>query len=238
MTSSNLDGTFGSNNVNCLTCKAKSPLFHYLSKAELEKVDQNRCHVRYKAGETIRKQGARLSHVISVTGGMCKMYIEGIEYRDIILGIIKPTNFIGGPGLYADNSHHFTVSAITNTTVCIIDSQGFKLIMEQNQEFANEFIKDMSKNMISVYKRLISLTQKQMPGRIADALLYFSNEVFETRSFDLPLTKQEMSDFTKMSKDNVVRILRSFHNDGIISYSSEQVHIKDYNKLMLISSTG
>jgi len=98
--------------VSCLTCKVKSHLFRLLNKEELTLVNENRCQVKYKPGETIRKQGANLSHVISVTGGLCKMHIEGIESRDIILRIIKPTNFIGGPGLYVDNSHHFTVTAI------------------------------------------------------------------------------------------------------------------------------
>ncbi|HSG67240.1 MAG TPA: cyclic nucleotide-binding domain-containing protein, partial [Bacteroidales bacterium] len=101
-------------------------MFNLLSDDELIQLDENRCKVKYRAGETIRKQGANLSHVLSVTGGLCKMYIEGIEKRDIILRIIRPTNFIGGPGLYVDNKHHFTVSAITETTVCFIDTATFK----------------------------------------------------------------------------------------------------------------
>lgn len=213
-------------------------MFKLLNKDELHQMNENRCQVKYKAGEIIRKQGASLVHVISVTSGMCKMYIEGMQSRDIILRIVKPTNFIGGPGLYVDKRHHFTVSALTDTTVCFIDTSTFKLIMEKNQEFANEFMQDMSRNMISIYNRLTSLTQKQMAGRIADALLYFAKEIFEDASFELPLNKQEMADFTKMSKDNVVRILKSLDHDKIISQSGHMVRILDHEKLSRISSTG
>lgn len=224
--------------VSCLTCKAKSHMFRLLNNEELARVNENRCQVKYKAGETIRKQGANLSHVISVTGGLCKLYIEGIEDRNIILRLIKPTNFIGGPGLFVDLRHHFTVTAIIDTTVCFIDTNTFKLIMERNKEFADEFMFDMSKNMISIYNRIISLTQKQMAGRVADALVYLSDDIFESRKFDLPLTKQEIAEFTKMSKDNVVRIMKSFNDENIIMQSNNKIEIIDYDKLLRICETG
>lgn len=223
---------------SCINCMAKSHMFRLLSNEELDEINANRCQVKYKAGETIRKQGANLSHVISVTGGLCKLYIEGVESRNIILRLIKPTNFIGGPGLYVDHMHHFTVSAITDTTVCFINTETFKLIMEKNKEFADEFMQDMSKNMISIFNRIISLTQKQMAGRVADALVYFSDDIFESRKFDLPLSKQEIADFTKMSKDNVVRIMKSFNDENIIIQSNKLVEIIDYDKLLRICSTG
>ena len=223
---------------SCLYCKARSQMFNLLSNDELTRLDQNRCKVKYRAGETTRKQGANLSHVVSVTGGLCKMYYEGIEKRDIILHIIKPTNFIGGPGLYVDNRHHFTVSAITDATVCFIDTATFKQVMEQNRAFADAFMQDMSRNMIAIYKRIISLTQKQMAGRIADALLYLADEVFEAPSFGLPLSKQEMADFTQMTKDNLVRLLRSFDSENIIHQENGNIEILDMEKLRHISNTG
>lgn len=223
---------------SCINCMVKSPMFHLLSHEELDEINANRCQVKYKAGETIRKQGANLSHVISVTSGICKLYIEGMESRNIILRIIKPTNFIGGPGLYVDHMHHFTVTAITDTTVCFINTETFKLIMERNRAFADEFMQDMSKNMISIYNRIISLTQKQMAGRVADALVYFSEDIFESRKFELPLTKQEIADFTKMSKDNVVRIMKSFNDEKIILQTKNLVEIIEFDKLLRISTTG
>ena len=225
-------------NESCISCKAKSLLFHLLTKEELLEVNENRCQVKYKAGETIRKQGAHLSHVISVTGGLCKMYIEGIESRDIILRIIKPTNFIGGPGLYVDSLHHFTVTAIVDTTVCFIDTKIFKLIMSRNKDFADAFMQDMSTNMISIYNRIISLTQKQMAGRVADALIYFSDDVFESKEFEIPLSNQEIADFTQMTKDNLVRIMKSLNHENTISQTDNIIRIVDYKKLLRISATG
>ncbi len=226
------------NTQNCINCLVKSPIFNFLDDDELKLINESRCQVNYKAGETIRKQGAYLSHVISVNSGLCKMYLEGVEYRELILRIIKPTNFIGGPGLFVDFKHHFTVTALIDTKVCFIDSNIFKQIMHSNKKFSEEFMQDMSKNTISVYKRIISLTQKQMAGRIADALIYLSDDIFENRKFDMILSKRELADFTKMSKDNFVKVLKTFTNEKLINLSENTVEILDYDKLLRISSIG
>ena len=154
----------------CLSCKAKSPLFSLLSDEELDLIDENRLEVSFKAGEVIRKQGTFLSHVISINSGLCKIYFDNINQQNIILRIIKPTSFIGGPGLYVDQKSHYSVAAIADSTVCFIAVDVFKQIMHTNNAFADEFIKDMSKNILINYNRLMNLTQKQMSGRIADAL--------------------------------------------------------------------
>ena len=166
------------------------------------------------------------------------MYIEGNETRDVVLRFIKPTNFIGGPGLFVDFKHHFTLSAILDTTVCFIDSLVFKHVMDNNSDFANMFMQDMSKNMVSVFNRIISLTQKQMAGRVADALIYFSEDVFNDNSFNLPISKQEIADYTQMSKDNLVRIMRSLNNENIIHQDGDMFTIINMDKLKYISSTG
>ncbi len=103
-----------------------SQLFGLLNKEELEFVDANKIHVNFKAGETIKKQGTFMSHVLSVNSGLAKLYLEGIEGRSAILRIVKPSNFIGGPGIYHDQRHHFSITALLDSSVCFIDLQVFK----------------------------------------------------------------------------------------------------------------
>ena len=150
--------------IGCLDCKHKSDLFKLLTDEELSRMDKNRFEVSFRAGETIRKQGTNLSHVLSINSGLCKLYIEGQNNQNIILRIIKPINFIGGPGMYADQRHHYSVAALTDASVCFIDMKVFKDIIHENNKFADEFIRDLSRNTLSTYSRLLNLTQNQMPG--------------------------------------------------------------------------
>ncbi len=222
----------------CIGCRFRSPLFQLLSDEELMLVEQNKVTVRFKRGETIRKQGTFMSHVISLNSGLAKLYIEGIEERNAILRIVKATNFIGGPGIYLDQMHHYTVSALLESTVCFIDMRVFKQIIGQNRTFAEEFMRDFSRNILSVYTRLVFLTQKQMPGRMADALLYLFEEIFESPKFELVLSRQDLADLSGMSKDSAAKVLRDFQSENIIRMEDHEIELLDPAALKKISRVG
>jgi CRP/FNR family transcriptional regulator, polysaccharide utilization system transcription regulator len=223
---------------NCLTCDEKSPIFCMLTNEELEMIRQNRSKVVFKKGETICKQGTPMSHVISVNEGLAKLYLEGVDFRHAIIRIIKPTNFIGGPGLYVDQMHHYSVTALIDTTVCFVEVGHFKTLIDQNNGFAHAFMKHYSINTLAVYNRLVNLTQKQMPGRMADTLIYLSEQVYEAQKFNLHLSKQDLADLSGMSKDSATKTLREFQHSGIINISDHELEIINPNELSRISRIG
>ena len=222
----------------CVDCECMSSLFCLLSAEELQLVDANKIQVQFKSGETIKKQGTRMSHVLSVNSGLAKLYLEGIEGRSAILRIVKPTNFIGGPGIYYDQMHHFSITALLDTSVCFIDLQIFKTILRRNQSFAEEFLKDLSREVIKVYNRLIHLTQKQMPGRMADALIYLKDDIFKQLKYPMILSRADLAELSSMSKESAVKILRDFQKDGLIRISDHEIEILDYDTLLKISRIG
>ena len=224
--------------MNCISCECKSPLFRFLSDEELNMVQQNRINVVFKQGETIRKQGTVMTHVISVNRGLAKLYLEGVEQRNAILRLVKPTNFIGGPGIYLDLMHHYSVTALVESSVCFIDIHVFKKIIKQNSLFAEEFMKDFSRNTLLVYNRLISLTQKQMPGRMSDTLLYLFDDIFESNKFPMLVSKQDLADLSAMSKDSAVKVLREFQKEGLIRITDHEMEILDAGALKKISRIG
>ncbi|MCX6284847.1 MAG: Crp/Fnr family transcriptional regulator [Bacteroidetes bacterium] len=209
-----------------------------LNQDELEMIEKSRLNVVFKSGETIRKQGTQMTHVISLNSGMAKLYLEGIENRNSILRIVRPTKFIGGPGIYLDQMHHYTVMALMESSVCFIDMNVFKEIIRRNNHFAEEFMKDFSLNTLNVYNRLLYLTQKQMPGRMADSLLYLFEEIFESDHFPMLLSKQDLADLSAMSRDSALKILRSFEREGIIRFDEKELRLLDHESLRKISRIG
>ena len=231
-------GKIGIPPVDCNNCEIKSPLFCLLTEKELEAINQSRITVQFRKGETIRKQGTFMSHVISLNSGLAKLYIEGIDQRNAILRIVKPTNFIGGPGIYLDQRHHFSITALIDSTVCFIDVAIFKEIIDNNRAFSAEFMRDFSKSVLSVYNRLVFLTQKQMHGRMADTLIYLFDEIFESRKFPMYLSRQDISELSGMSKDSAVKLLREFQQDGLIDFTDNEMIIKNPEAIYRISKTG
>lgn len=221
--------------IKCCNCSQKSPLFQGLSEEELCQISDIKIRVPYKAGEVIVKQGAPLTHVISFTSGLAKVYIESSNDKSLILHFIKPTQFLGGPGIYADNMHHFSVMAVEDSTVCFIEMGLFKSIIKKNCDFANAFMMHLSKNGIFNYERFISLTQKNMHGRIADGLLYLDDKIFDDRNHEIRISRHDLASLTGMSRDSAIRILKDLKEESIIEITNNFMKITNREKLMEIS---
>lgn len=222
---------------NCFECGFKNPMMELLKKSELKLINDNKFEVQFRKGEIIRKQGTYLSHVISINSGLAKLYIEGIHNKNLILRIIKTKSFIGGPGMYFDQRHHYSVIALVDLSACFIDMNVFKQIIHANPEFASEFMKEFSKNMLLTYDRLISLTHKNTLGRMAEVLLYLSTEIFENNVLDPIITKTDLADLTGMAKDSVSKILREFKEDELIKMDNG-IEILNPQALVKISEFG
>jgi CRP/FNR family transcriptional regulator len=222
---------------NCAGCKCKNSIFDALSDAELELVNSNRVEVGFKAGEIMFKQGTPSPHFLCLTTGLAKLYIEGYG-KNLILNLVKPVEYILGPGIYVDNRHHYSASAVEDSTACLVEVNAFKKLMKSNPDFADEFIRRISLMTIFNFDQLISLTQKQMNGRIADALLYLSEKIYCSNPFKMTISRQDLADLSGMSKESSIRILKEFKEEGILTVNGNTVQILNLPQLVKISQTG
>lgn len=223
--------------LNCINCNCRNPIFHSLSNAELELINSNRYEVSFKAGETMFKQGTPAPHFLCLTKGLAKIYIEGYG-KNLILSLVKPVEYILGPGIFVDGRHHYSASAVEDSTACMVDVSAYKQLIRQNPDFAEEFIKRISVMTIFNFEQAISLTQKQMNGRIADALLYLSDKIYCSNPFEMSISRQDLADISGMSKESAIRILKEFKDEGILSTDGNAVTIINPKLLKQISETG
>jgi len=70
---------------------------------------------------------------------------------------------------------------------------------------------------------------------MADTLLYLFDEIFESSSFTMILTKQELADLSGMSKESAIQLLRQFNKEGIISITRNEIKLLDKEQLMRMS---
>jgi len=224
--------------VNCYKCNERIPLFTDLVHEELEIINDNRFEVHFKVGENIIKQGTVASNLVYLTTGMAKQYIEGYDQRNLILEILKPWTVFGGTGIYVDMRYHYSISALEDSTACFIDTANIKKLIRKNPDFTERFMNYCGTCNTSTFARFVSITQKQMHGRIADVLIYLAETIYNSLTFDITLSRQDISEFSGMSKDSAIRILKEFENEGIIQATGKNISINKIDLLKEISIRG
>jgi CRP/FNR family transcriptional regulator len=73
---------------------------------------------------------------------------------------------------------------------------------------------------------------------MADGLLYLSNDFYRSSEFEMNLSRQDLADLTAMSKDSVIRILKEFEKERIISFRSKKMKILKKDVLFDLSEKG
>jgi len=121
---------------------------------------------------------------------------------------------------------------------CFISFDIFKQLVRVNGEFAESLIEDISVKSLKTQIRMVNLAQKRMSGRLAEVLLYFSNDVFNNDEYDMILSRQELGEMTSMAKECVVRILKELEDSGVIYSDSSKIKILDKERLIQISEKG
>tara|TARA_R110001583_G_scaffold74156_6_gene205620 strand:- start:29459 stop:30184 length:726 start_codon:yes stop_codon:yes gene_type:complete len=224
--------------VNCGSCPNAWSNFKNLSTKEIKEMSQNRFQSNFTAGEMIFKAGSPTSNAVFLSSGIAKIYLEGFDGKKIILGLCKPGRLIVGPGAYVDSTHHYSLVALTDVRACFIDMKLIKSYVQSNPLFSEGYMKDISEKSLRTFYKMMSLVQKKMPGRMAEGLLALADDIFMSDEFAPILSRQELGEFTGMAKENVVRILKEFSNEGIISTNGSTITINDKEKLKLISANG
>lgn len=223
--------------INCFDCDKRSPLFRNLTREELRAMENARYEVSFEEGETIYKQGSSSTHTVTLTSGLAKLYLEG-KHRNIILSLLKPQDFFGGPGIYVDQRHHYTVKAVKPTTCCFMDANVFKSLVRQNSDFAEAYIQMINRKAILSFSKMMELTQKQMPGRVAGSLLYLSEEVYRKTEMDLDISRQDLAELSGMTKESAIRILKEFKDAGYITLDGQHLILHDTENLEKIYQNG
>lgn len=201
-------------------------------------IDQNRLEVDYKKGETIMKQGSFASSILYLKTGLLKLYIEGRKDKDLIISIVPKGNLIGLPSLFGEPIFHYSALAYEESTVCLIDIDMFRKFSLENAQFSAEVIHIINQSTIQSYDRFFSISQKNIPGRFADLILYLSENIYKSPHFIFPLSRKDFADLASMSIESLSRIIKEFNGDKIINMTGKSIEILEPELLKRISENG
>ena len=216
----------------------KVPFSELLREDETIFLEQHTHSVTFKDKEVIIRQGTPVSHIMYVKSGYTKIYKEGRHDNFIILKIESEGNFLGLLSVFANNTHKYSVSSIATSEIGFIDVEAFNEIILKNGKFAQKLIMCLSNYGLFIFERLISQSHKQLPGRIADVLLYFSEDIYKSTTFDFPFTRKELAELAGTTKESFIRTLTEFKNDKIINIDGSHVEIVSMENVKMLSKLG
>jgi CRP/FNR family transcriptional regulator len=212
--------------------------FEFLSDAENRLLEEYSVRIKYKKKEIICKQGSFVSHVMYMEQGLAKVFMDNGQ-NTLVLKILPSGNLLGLSSVSENlNTYQYSAMAYVDSEVRLIDINIFRQLLSQNAGFAKEVLDILSANSVQIYGRFFCLTHKQAYGRLADIILCLANRVYKQQEFDLPLSRKDLAELSGMTSETVIRMLKKFHDDGLIHMDGKRFRILDDSRLRMISEIG
>lgn len=224
--------------LRCSDCKLKSKAACTLNISELSHLEFGCVQGQLSKGAQLFNEGMIPNQVIYLKDGFVKIHKYGVKKKDQILKIAKPGSYLGLQTIFGDRINHYSATTITEVNACFINIGVFKDLIQSNSSFAYELIVFICQEELVYYKRFVDQFQKQLNGRLADALIFLSEEIFKTSEFVLPFTKYDMAALVGSTRESVTRAIKSFRDSGIIELHDKLIKIVEMKKLKNISKTG
>lgn len=218
--------------------KAGIPFGKLLSEQEAGQIEENCNSVSYKKKEVIFRQGTRTSHIMFVRKGFVKIYKESRNNKFIILKVEKTGNFLGLTSIFGGQLHEYSASAIDDCEIVYVDFTSFHKVLQMNGDYSLKIIQLLSIDSLYIFERLMSQSHKQLPGRIADVLLYFSEKIYNSSVYTFPFTRRELAELAGTTKESFIRTLTEFKNDKIIKLDGSNVEIVSMKIVRTLSELG
>lgn len=227
-----------SNNNRSLsdTCFKHLSCFNSLSEDELKYVNQKTRHLFFGKGETVLKQGLSSPYIVFLTKGLVKIYIEAARNKHLATHLAKAGDFLSFSAVFSTDINKFSASALSDSDICLIDRDAIIHLLKTNSDFAYRIISKNWKIENQLLDIINNLSYKQMPGKLASAILYLNDSGHEN-VFDY-MSRKDIAEYANISTESTVKLLKEFEGEGLLSLKGKRIEILDKESLTEISIKG
>jgi CRP-like cAMP-binding protein len=159
--------------------------------------------------------------------------------RRQILDVLLPGDIIGLGELFKTRAHEF-VQALTEVTCGDLDSGAFMRLLA-DPDVALHVMAQLGAENRRLDNYLATLGQMVAEERIAALLVAVHHRLeqrqgIKSKSFQFPLTQQQLGDFLGMTVVHVNRVLKRLRDSGIVNVKHRVAIIEDMAKLVHLAS--
>ncbi|MBI5009550.1 MAG: Crp/Fnr family transcriptional regulator [Bacteroidia bacterium] len=213
-------------------------MFAYLDEKSIEQLCDNKEEQSFRKGEIINHEGEKITNFKYLKSGLVKLYRRTANGDEQVITITRPFEFVSNMSIFSEERYQYSVSALEDSVVCTVNLDFIKELFLRNGSFAMGLLTKISMINDKIIRQTLDIRQKNLIGRVAFVLLYFTNEIYNSRVFDLPVSRKEIADYIGMSTANVIRTLSDFKKEGIIRIFGKTIEVVDLHRLEVISRRG
>ena len=216
-------------------------LWQLLSEDEKQTFAESLRVVTYRKHEPIYEVGDTSEYLICLISGKIKIYRDGVGGRSQLLRLMRPVQYFGYRAWMANECYVTSAAAFEDSVVCLIPMPVVNLALQKNNALCRFFMTNLAQALGSSDLRTVSLTQKHIRGRLAEALLFLRDTygvAEDSQAIAIKIPREDLANLSNMTTSNAIRTLSDFAVEQLIVVDGRKITILDEQKLKLVSEIG
>lgn len=215
-------------------------IFSDLPEEEMSLLMSHRLEQVYKKGEVIFREGAYPSGIFYITDGKVKKYKVDNNGKEQIIYVANKGELIGYHAVLAESRYPDSAATLEQSTIVFIPREDFLATIAYSPVLSRRLLKTLSHEFAVLANSLSLIGQKSVRERLALQLVVLREKYKlgndQGQPAEINMSREDLANLVGTAKENLVRLLTEFKEDGILETKGRKIIILDVKKLIAIAN--
>ncbi|GGA94657.1 Crp/Fnr family transcriptional regulator [Puia dinghuensis] len=205
------------------------------AKPITEHMHDQPCH----KGEIIFREGAVPSGIFFIRKGKVKKYKIDTQGGEQIIYIANTGELIGYHALLSEERYPDSASVLEDSIIAFVPKEDFLQVLNNSKVLSQRLLKLLSHEFTVLANSVTFFARRSVRERLATQLVVMREKYKENyepgMDVEINLSRDDLASMAGTARENVVRILKEFKEDGSIETRGRKIIVKDVHKLLKIA---
>ncbi len=216
----------------------KTPMFAGLPDNQLKALSDIIISKDYSRGETIFSEGDEGNGFYITKSGSVKIFKLSFEGKEQILHIYGAGEPFGEVAVFTGIPFPANSVALKKSTVLFFEGKKFTELLIKDPSLSLNLLGVLSIRLKQFTVQVENLSLKEVPGRLAEHLIWLSNDQKNTKEVTLEISKGQLASLLGTIPETLSRILGKMNTESLIEVHGKKIIILDYENLVSLSKVG
>ena len=211
-----------------------------LPEDELAALTEHMTEEIYKKGQIIFREGGYPTGIYLVLEGKVKKYKVDKDGREQIIYVANKGELLGYHALLSEECYPDGAAVIENSNIAFIPSGDFLKVLDQSRELSRRLLKTLSHEFAVFANSIFLIGQKSVRERFAMQLVLMREKYKQNfvpgMAVEINMSREDLASLVGTARENIVRILKDFKDEGILETKARKIRILDVHKLLNVAS--
>ncbi len=194
----------------------------------------------YKKGETVFREGTYPAGIFFIVRGKIKKFKIDEQSREQIIYVANTGELIGYHAVLSEGRYPDSAAALEDSIIAFIARQNFTEALHQSVVLNQRLLKTLAHEFAVLANSLSLFSQKSVRERLALQLIVIREKYKESFQpgmlVEINLSREDLASLVGTARENVVRILSEFRQQGIVETKGRKIMVKDVARLIAIAN--